>query len=244
MKRRAFICGGMAAILASRRAPAFCIAMRNGMMRPSAPPTPPLPYDYEVAYIERDCSVPWVDSGGNEIAGHFDLSRYGIAGETLGAMRPLEATWSFEPILAGNVFAIVRQNGFFQRGCAKTSNRTTYTFSAQSGWISGIEGNIDTFHKQRLIYQDGHAKGYVDDNLAIDVSISGSSIVQSPRVLYAEVSTSSSHYNGKARVKNVCLGSDVDLIPVVKGNAVGFYNMVDGELFLEEQACLSAGPKV
>ena len=51
-------------------------------------PTPPLPYDYEVEYIERDCSVPWVDSGGNEIAGYFDLSRYGIVGETLGTMRP------------------------------------------------------------------------------------------------------------------------------------------------------------
>lgn len=45
MKRRAFICGGMAAILASRRAPAFCIAMRNGMVtRPSAPPTPPVQF--------------------------------------------------------------------------------------------------------------------------------------------------------------------------------------------------------
>ena len=41
MKRRAFICGGMAAILASRRAPAFCVAMRNGTMRQSAPPPPP-----------------------------------------------------------------------------------------------------------------------------------------------------------------------------------------------------------
>lgn len=51
MKRRAFI-GGMAAILASRRAPAFCVAMRNGMMRPSAAPTPPLPYDAEVEYLE------------------------------------------------------------------------------------------------------------------------------------------------------------------------------------------------
>lgn len=51
MKRRAFI-GGMAAILTSRRAPAFCIALRNGMMRPSAPPTPPLPYDAEVEYLE------------------------------------------------------------------------------------------------------------------------------------------------------------------------------------------------
>lgn len=203
-----------------------------------------LPYDYEVAYIERDCSVPWVDDGGTEIVGYFDLSRYVIAGETLGAMRPLEATWSFEPISAGNVYAVYRQNGFIVRGCAKTNNRTTYVFAQQTGWISGLEGNIDTFHKQRLIYQDGHAKGYIDDNLAINVSTGGTATLQSPRVLYSAESTSSSHYNGKARVKNVRIGSDVDLIPVVKGNAVGFYNKVDGHLFLEEQACLSAGPRV
>lgn len=209
-----------------------------------AAPTPPLPYDYEVAYIERNCSVPWVDDGGTEIKGYFDLSRYVIVGETLGEMKPLEATWSFEPISGGNVYAIFRQNGFFVRGCAKTTNRTTYTFSGQSGWISRIEGNIGTFHKQRLIYQDGHAKGYIDDNLAIDVSIVGTSTLQAPRVLYSAETTESAHYNGKARVKNVRIGSDVDLIPVVKGSAVGFYNKVDGELFLEEQACLSAGPRV
>ena len=64
MKRRAFIGGGMAAILASRRAPAFCIAMRNGMMRPSAPPTPPLPYDAEVEYLEST-GTQWIDTGIN-----------------------------------------------------------------------------------------------------------------------------------------------------------------------------------
>lgn len=63
MNRRAFICGGMAAILASRRAPAFCVAMRNGMTRPSAPPTPPLPYDYAVEYIETDGVASYIDTG-------------------------------------------------------------------------------------------------------------------------------------------------------------------------------------
>ena len=44
------------------------------------------------------------------------------------------------------------------------------------------------------------------------------------------------------RVKSVRLGDDVELVPVRKGSAVGFYNRVDGHLFLEEQACLAAGP--
>ena len=205
---------------------------------------PDKPYDYEVAYIERDCSVPWVDDGGTEIEGYFDMSRYSDPSETLGTMRPLEATWSFEPIKVGNIYAIYRMNGFIVRGCAKTNNRTTYTFAGQNGWISNTEGNLDTFHKQRLIYQDGYAKGYIDDILAINVSTGGTTILQSPRVFFNNVSTSSTRFVGKARVKNVRIGSDVDLIPVVKGNAVGFYNKVDGELFLEEQACLSAGPRV
>ena len=48
----------------------------------------------------------------------------------------------------------------------------------------------------------------------------------------------------KMRVKSFKLGNDVDLIPVVKGNGIGFYNRVDGFLFLEEQECLTAGPRV
>ena len=62
MTRRAFIYGGMAAILASRRAPAFCIAMRNGMTRPSGAPTPPLPYDAEVEYLQST-GTQYIDTG-------------------------------------------------------------------------------------------------------------------------------------------------------------------------------------
>ena len=48
----------------------------------------------------------------------------------------------------------------------------------------------------------------------------------------------------KMRIKSFKFGGEVDAIPVVKGNAIGFYNRVDGVLFLEEQECLTAGPKV
>ena len=62
MRRRSFIGGGMAAILASRRAPAFCLALRNGMVRQSAPPTPPLPYDAEVEYLQSD-GTAYINTG-------------------------------------------------------------------------------------------------------------------------------------------------------------------------------------
>lgn len=206
-------------------------------------PTPPLPYDYEVEYIERDCSVPWVDAGGTEIIGYFDLSRYSDPSETIGTMRPLEATWSFEPISTGSLWAIYRQVGLSQRGSMKLSGRTVYSFANAGGAHTAIEGNLEVFHKQRQEYEDGHIMGYIDGVLVFDSQIAGSPKINNLYVMRCPITTSASPYGGKIRISDVRVGSDVYLIPVVKGNAVGFYNMVDGELFLEEQACLSAGPK-
>ena len=205
-------------------------------------PAPALPYDYEVEYIERDCSVPWTDGNGVEIDGYFDLGQSADATETLGTMRPLEATWSFEALSAGNVFALSRQTGLTVRGCIKSNITDDYTFSPQSGFHSGMSGDLAVLRTQRLEYRDGNVKGYMDGTLVVDVAISGSSKFSNLRIMYS-AKTSTSHYSGKMRVASAKIGNDVDLIPVVKGSAVGFYNKVDGELFLAEQACLSAGPR-
>lgn len=85
--------------------------------------------------------------------------------------------------------------------------------------------------------------GYIDGVLIMDQETSGASKLQNLSVMRSPTTETSAYYSGKIRVSNVRVGSDVYLIPVVKGNAVGFYNMVDGELFLAEQACLSAGPR-
>ena len=76
--------------------------------------------------------------------------------------------------------------------------------------------------------------GYIDGVLIMDIEIPGSSKFQNLSVMRCPTTTSSSYYGGKMRVSNVRVGSDVYLIPVVKGNAVGFYNTVDGHVFLEE----------
>ncbi len=82
MKRRAFICGGMAAILASRRAPAFCVAMRNGMMRRGGGWTNPYVTDGLVAMWDGE----WNAGGGmhdanattwKDLSGTFDASKSG-----------------------------------------------------------------------------------------------------------------------------------------------------------------------
>lgn len=95
MKRRAFIGGGMAAILAARRAPAFCIAMRNGMSRPSGAPTPPLPYDSEVEYLEST-GTQYIDTG-IECAGDCGFS---IVGEML-----VVTSDESYPVMAGAQFS-------------------------------------------------------------------------------------------------------------------------------------------
>lgn len=127
MKRRAFIGGGMAAILASRRAPAFCIAMRNGMMmRPSAPPTPPLPYDYAVEYIETD-GVSFIDTG-VQISGGGKLfkARFAFVGE---------AGYSGASTTSTNVLYAVH-SGFVQEWCLPNA------LSPASGLSFDTSGNV------------------------------------------------------------------------------------------------------
>lgn len=208
-----------------------------------ASPAPPLPYDYEVEYIERNCSIPWVDGNGTEIDGYFDLGRYADASETLGTMRPLEATWSFEPLSAGPVYALSRQTGLVYRGCLKSNNHDDYVFAPSTGLQSGISGDLDVMRTQRMEYSGGNVKGFIDGTLVVDVATAGTAKFSNARLMYANKTTATTHYSGRMRVAAAKIGNDVDLIPVVKGSAVGFYNKGDGELFLAEQACLSAGPR-
>lgn len=61
MKRRNFI-GGLAAILAARKAPALCIGLRNGMMFPTGGGELPSGYT-EVDYITPAASGAYIDLG-------------------------------------------------------------------------------------------------------------------------------------------------------------------------------------
>ena len=63
----------------------------------------PLPYDYEVAYIERDCGKNWLENG-SVVAGGFNLSEYLDGSSMMTATRPMEARWSSDPIDGGGNF--------------------------------------------------------------------------------------------------------------------------------------------
>ena len=206
-------------------------------------PTPPLPYDYEVEYIERDYGVPWLVDGASA-SGGFDLMRY-VDGESfVTTTQTAEMVWSFAPEASGNRFAfrlaVNALNGGVAHFC-KANNNTTYSFGITSGSVTTTVGDIDQFHVQKHVFDgSGNVSLYIDGSKFAELRMTTTAI-KFCSLLYGPYTAGSAF---RARVKSLKIDDKVDLVPVVKGNAVGFYNKVDGHLFLEEQACLSAGPVV
>ena len=217
---------------------------------------PDKPYDHEVAYIERDFSIPWMTAGG-EIAtddAGFVLSQY--AGGTVATWdKRFSATFSFSPDMNGIAYCAGLGNGNLVTALAfgKASginSPDSATYSAKYGRAfrhpePAVSGDLATFHTMELRPPAPDYSIAIDGDVFLSGAASSSSISLSFfYVLYCTGTSNAALEGCKMRVKSVVYGSSVYLIPVVKGNAVGFYNMVDGELFLEEQACLTAGPVV
>lgn len=202
----------------------------------------PLPYDYEVEYIERDYGVPWLVDGASA-SGGFDLMRY-VDGESFNTTTQMaEMAWSFVPeaSLLRFVFRLTASalNGGKAHFC-KANNYTTYCFGVSAGSQTDVVGDIDQFHVQKHVFDgSGNVSLYIDGSKFAETHMTGA--IKFCSLLYGQYTLGSAF---RARVKSLKIDDKVYLIPVVKGNAVGFYNMVDGELFLEEQECLSAGPRV
>lgn len=73
-------------------------------------------------------------------------------------------------------------------------------------------------------------------------TLSTTNLLQNARIL--SLTAASSLPPIRARVKQMRFANSVYLIPVVKDDKMGFYNRVDGKVFLEKQTCLSAGPAI
>ena len=206
---------------------------------------PDKPYDYEVEYIERDFTKPWTVNGSEVGSVGFDLSEYKPVDTAVKLFPNLRATYSFSPI--GNNFAIAagfthvvlgQLMGTYTLG----RNATVFSGNCSSLVTSSVEGVLTEFHTlEWSISEETDATLFLDGT-----SIGTASATSTKPTKFWVLVTRGKSASGsnQMRVKNVCFGSTVYLIPVVKGNAVGFYNMVDGHLFLEEQECLAAGPVV
>lgn len=208
-------------------------------------PTPPLPYDAEVEYVERDYEIPWIVNGSSSNGG-FNLQRYFDSSDSLKTTtKTLTLEWSFTPdttrlsqcyAQAGNSFGT---NGM---ALVKALKEGSYRFMTTDNYITNTTGNLDVFHVQKAVPDgDGNWQLFFDGELAFSMSSSSTQKFNRNVLMYGSYSVGSSF---KMRVKSFKIGSVADLVPVRAGNAVGFYNRVDGELFLEEQECLTAGPIV
>ena len=203
-------------------------------------PAPALPYDYEVEYIERDYAIAWSTSIYND---GFNLTQY-IYGDSLATFsRTIELVWSFSAVTSGVMRGLYfGTNAFTHVALWKPNGYDTYKFGIPSSGQTSVSGDLGTFHKQSIVPDgSGHYDCYMDNTFFTTVTQTSTAVMT---LMYLFTRNNNSEGTGKVRVSSFKVGSDVDLIPVVKGNSVGFYNKVDGELFLEEQACLGAGPRV
>lgn len=216
---------------------------------------PDKPYDYEVEWIERDFSIPWRTADlaiATNDAG-FVLSEY--AGGTV-------ATWS-KRLAAVYSMSHVPDGIAYCAGVGNASLATSISFGKSVGTSTPenasyagkygrafrfpspvVYGDLTIFHTMEATPPNPDLSISIDGNVFVTATASASTIsLENFYVLYCSDTYNALGAGCRMRAKNVRFGSDVYLIPVVKGNAVGFYNMVDGHLFLEEQACLSAGPR-
>ncbi len=208
------------------------------------PTAQPLPYDYEVEYIQRDTSIPWME-GGTRVIGGFDISQYIPSGQTMQNASPCSVTWSFDNNNAGVFYAFrYWANLFTSLTMWKGSATNVYSFATGSANQTTVTGDIDVFHEQSIVPLGNGAYQFLLDGLVFkEFTISNTAAITVANVLGA-ASSSSTATNIRFRVKHMRFADSVYLIPVVKGTQMGFYNTIDGQLFLAEQECLSAGPRV
>ena len=224
------------------------LAMRQILLGPRGAAPVPLPYDYEVEYIQRDYGIAWnttTDSNNG-----FSMLQYMPSGGP--------STWDFSyecdmcgevygTVSAGNVgWAFLCTSGFLGFYGFKVDGPTE-TYVMQGGLgnnvTTGIPASLPSYHGMKVSWANGIGTYYADD---VQVGTTTSTSTTFPTVckILAQTSAATVTYPIRVRVSSFKLGNMIDLIPVVKGNQCGFYNKVDGELFLTDQSCISAGPRI
>ena len=211
---------------------------------------PDKPYDYEVAWVERDYSVPWLVNGSEPSRAGYSMPEYVIADDVKNLTRKVSAIFSADADPGNTAVFGVWGNYSYGRCYVGTSYSEEGTHTVQNCGTYGeyFAGNaiqgISVFNSVSIVPSgNGSAEVSLNGVVLGTLTATRQSTITNCYALFknGRVGTIGT---GRVRLKNARLGSDVYLIPVVKGNAVGFYNMVDGKLFLAEQECLSAGPRV
>lgn len=208
---------------------------------------PRLPYDYEVEWIQRDTSIDWME-GGRSVLGGFDISQYVPSGQTFQNASKCSATWSFDAY-DGNVFHALRYWGNLFANLTlwkRATGGAYYSFAQGMVHATTVAGAIDVFHEQSVVPVGAGKYQFLMDGVFFHELTVGSNTTAFRLLDVMSASNSASTPTGvsRFRVKHIRFADSVYLIPVVKGTQMGFYNTIDGQLFLAEQECLSAGPRV
>lgn len=210
---------------------------------------PDKPYDYEVEYIQRDCSVAWLNASGSAGTGGYDISEYLDGSSMMTTTRQIEARWSTDAgtNVGGQLASIISPTSAFGAGVFLGRVYAGDGYRYNSWWLYTIGENaapqfdINTLHTTKTVPDGSGTWTYDFDGTQVGSSQPSVSTVAFRNIFLLRHSSTNTYQNLRMRVSFARLGSDAYFIPVKKGTQLGFYNMVDGELFLEEQACLSAG---
>lgn len=116
--------------------------------------------------------------------------------------------------------------------------------TANSVGATDIIGNYEVFHTQTLEpIGNGEYKLYMDGvNYATYTGSATGNMIKLELLTTNGIAAAKKDY--RYRLKRFHFDNNVDMIPVVKGSQMGFFNRVDSKMFLDEQPCLSAGPAV
>lgn len=157
-----------------------------------------------------------------------------------------EVTWSFDGTTANVFYAFQYSRTIFASlNMWKGSGGNVYSFTTPSSGRTEVVGSLSAFHKQEIKRTGAGQYDLIFDNVFFnDYTTTNTGKIAVAKVMGANTSSSTDVGEKRFRVMRATFGDDVFLIPVVKGNQKGFYNTLDGQLFLADQECLSEGKEI
>ena len=157
-----------------------------------------------------------------------------------------EVTWSFDGTTSNVFYAFQYWNTIFASlNMWKGSGVNVYSFTTPSSGRTEVVGNLSAYHKQEIKRTGAGQYDLIFDNTYFkDFTTTSTGKIAVAKVMGGSTSSSTAEGERRFRVMRATFGDNVFLIPVVKGNQKGFYNTLDGQMFLADQECLSEGKAV
>lgn len=206
---------------------------------------PQVPFDYEVEWVQRELRYSWLENG-TAVTGGFDISEYIPSGSSPSDFPGFQAEFSVNDTTAGPAIGVYCGVNIFNAiNFWKPANTNVYAFGLGTAGYTNISADIDTFH--RMLWKNagsGVREMYMDGSIIGSRTYEVTNPIAFFRLLFTNLTGDRPTVDLRWRIKSFRFSNTVDMIPVVKDDKMGFYNRVDGKVFLEKQPCLSAGPAI